>query len=109
MFVKIYIKATKQTVVIPEEWVYGIDEEVLKNRGVNSNQDVRIFWSENGVINGQPDGAFKPNFSLPLCSEFPPTNGEGCYLARQLHYYGKYEYQNRMPMDVPMGEHYGNM
>lgn len=91
MFVTIFIKATKQYVAIPEEWVYGINEESLKNRGVNSNQDVLIFWSENGLVNGQPDGGYDPDFSLPLSSEFPPSNGEGCYLARRVHYYGEYK------------------
>lgn len=91
MYLVVYIKAARKNIVIPEKWCFDIDEEKLKNRGVNSNQDIRIFWSEIGVdIHGQPDCEYTPKFDLYLANQFPPEIGlEACYIGRSKHYYSK--------------------
>lgn len=90
MFVVVFIKSVSKYVVIPEEWIFDVNEEQLKNKGVNSNRDVLVFWSTSGIKNdGQPDATYAPNFLIPKSSVFPPPNDEACYLARTIHYYGK--------------------
>lgn len=91
MFVVIFIKfPIEKYVVVPEEWIYDINEELLKNRGVNTNRDVCVFWSKHGIDDkSQPRADFAPNFTLPKENVFPPQNDEACYIARIIRYNGK--------------------
>lgn len=67
-----------------------MNQELLKNKGVNSNRDVLIFWSKSAIgIDGIPNAMHGPNFSAAKSVNFPPSNDEGCYLARAIHYFGK--------------------
>lgn len=90
MFVVVLIKSEKKYIIVPEEWIYDINEELLKNKGVNSNRDVLIFWSQNGVgPDGKPDATYAPNFSLSKSSIYPPPNFEAVYVARIIRYFGR--------------------
>lgn len=89
MFVVVLIKSLKRYVVVPEEWVFDINEQSLKNNGVNRNRNVLMFWSENGIGNdNEPDHEYKPNFTLKKETVFPPPDGQGCYIVRMIHFYG---------------------
>lgn len=93
MFVVVLLKAIKKYIVVPEQWIYDVNEELLKNNGVNSNRDVLVFWSKNGVgINSCPDTNYAPNFLLEKSTIYPPPNDliGACYIGRAIHYYGKF-------------------
>lgn len=90
MFVVVLLTGFKIYIPIVEEWIYDIDEESLKNNGVNSNRNVRIFWSKIGMNNdGIPNAEYKPKFNLPVSRVFPPHNDEACYIGRIKFYFGK--------------------
>lgn len=90
MFVKAFIPSVKMNIVIPEEWVFDVNQQLLKNNGVNSNRDVLIYWSKSAIgIDGIPDAMHVPNFSATKSVVFPPTTEEACYLARTTHYFGE--------------------
>lgn len=92
MYVTVYIKVAKKYIVVPENWCYDIDEQKLKNNGVNSNQDIRIFWSSIGVDeNGRPFCDYPPKFHLDEAKEYPPEKGltEACYIGSTKYYYSK--------------------
>lgn len=90
MFVVVVITNLKKRIVIPEQWIYDVNEQSLKNYGVNSNRNVLIFWSNSALdSNNRPDATYKPNFSAPNSEEYPPLNDEACYLARIYSYRGE--------------------
>lgn len=91
MFVVVYIKAAKKYVVVPENWIFDINQELLKNKGVNGNRDVLIFWSLDGIVDDKPNDEYAPNFHLEKSNEYPLPAGvkEACYVARLKRYFGK--------------------
>lgn len=99
MYVTVYLKVPKVYIVVPEKWLFDIDEEKLKNKGVNSNQNTRIFWSSIGVDNhGRPCSDYAPKFHIDEAKEYPPEKGlkEACYIGRTKSYYSEYENINAM-------------
>lgn len=103
MFVVIYIKSVKKNVVVPEKWIHDINQELLKNKGVNKNRDVLVFWSLDGLIDDKPNEEFAPNFHAEKLEAFPLPAGvkEACYHARLIRYFDKktcykisYKFQN---------------
>lgn len=90
MFVVVFIKSAKKKIVIPEKWIYDVNEELLKNKGVNSNRDVLIFWTKLAIdANGMPNVLHAPNFLATKSLEFPPSDDEACYIGRVIHYFGE--------------------
>lgn len=90
MFITAFIVSVKKNVIIPEEWVFDVNQELLKNKGVNSNRNVLIYWSKSAIGNdGIPNAMHVPNFSATKSVVFPPTTDEACYLARTTHYFGE--------------------
>lgn len=82
MFVVVFLTDAKEHVIVPEEFIFGLDEESLKNRGRNANFSYKIFWSENAISeNGVPNAQYLPNFNLPKSTEFPPVD-EACYVGK---------------------------
>lgn len=92
MFVVVYLTVSKKHIAVPETWIYNINQELLKNHGVNSNRNVLIFWSKKGFVDGKPNEEFSPNFQLDRATAFPPQNNEeeACYIGRLKKYFGKY-------------------
>lgn len=93
MFVVVYLIEPKINIVIPEEWIFALDEEKIKNMGANSNQSYRIFYSNDASNeNGVPNGLHAPNFNLLLMDIFPPSYDvvECCYIGRVKHFYREY-------------------
>lgn len=68
-FAVAYLIAPKKHVVVPENYIFDLNEAKLRNYGVNSNQTHKVFWSENG--------------------------GKGYYRCRILKFFGKLFYSNR--------------
>lgn len=67
-----------------------MNQELLKNKGVNPNRDQLIYWSNLAIgIGGVPNVLHVPNFLAPKSVVFPPSNDEACYVARTTHYFGK--------------------
>lgn len=91
MFVVVYIKSAEKYVVIPEKWVYNVNQELLKNKGVNRNRDILVFWSLNGLVDDKPNLEYPPNFHIEKSQEFPLPAGvrEACYIARPIRYISK--------------------
>lgn len=91
MFVVVYLKLCKVYVVVPESWIYDVNQELLKNQGVNCNRDVLVFWSKKGLIDDQPNENYAPNFLSNKESTFPPSNNveEACYVGRLIKYFGE--------------------
>lgn len=90
MLAVVYLMEVKKNIIIPQQWIFGFDQEILNNTGKASYQNRRIFWSNRGVsADGIPDGTIKPNFHLAISKIFPPGNA-ACYIARVRRYCGKY-------------------
>lgn len=83
MLVVCYLISAKKCIIIPQEWIMGLRQETLNNIGKASFQSRRIFWSNLGVDSeGIPDTTITPQFCRKICSIFPPTENEVCYIAR---------------------------
>lgn len=83
MLVVVYLVAAKKFIIIPQEWIKSLTQESLNNIGKASYQSRTIFWSNVGVdCNGIPDTTITPNFTVKICSTFPPSENEVCYIAR---------------------------
>lgn len=95
MLVIVYLFEAKAHTVVPEHFIYCLNERSLKNRGVNSNQDRVIYFStdcyEKIARNENVDG-FKPNFELPITIDYPlPVNlMETCFNGRLYSFEGNY-------------------
>lgn len=82
MFVVVFLTDVKKHIIVPEQFIFGLDEERLKNIGRNSNFQYKIFWSENAIDeNGVPNAEYLPNFALPKCTTFPPVD-DACYVGK---------------------------
>lgn len=89
--VVVYLKVPKVHVVIPDNWIYRLNESKLRNYGVNTNQDHRLFWSNDAVNDDEmPDYAYTPNFDAPLSNVFPPLE-DSCYIGRVKKFYGNFQ------------------
>lgn len=98
MFVVVKLDSCKLKIVVPESWVYDINQELLRNQGVNSNRPVLVYWSKNGYIGDVPDESHPANFHLNKATQFPPANGtdEACYTARLIRYFGEYLFDSKI-------------
>lgn len=92
MLVLVYLSDPKQHTVVPESFIYDLNERSLKNRGVNRNQNRLIYfsrqWFENMEQNRNLDEEFVPNFHCPLTIEYPLPNGlvETCFIGRMIRF-----------------------
>lgn len=88
-----YLVYAKRQIIIPQEWIFQLDQEILNNRGKNSNQNYRIYWSSVGILNGIPDSNILPKFDLPESKVFPQSEemNEACYIARIKRFCCKYK------------------
>lgn len=92
MLVLVYLLEAKKQIIIPQEWIMDLDQEILNNRGKNSNQNRRVFWTSVGINRDIPNATLPPNFNLPNSTVFPPSNNatETCYIARIKRFCCKY-------------------
>lgn len=85
----IYLVKPKVNVVVPENFIFGSDEDYQKlkgkNGGVNSNQKYISYWKNEWWTNEDN----QPNFEANLSEIFPPTV-DSCYECRIKQYFCKY-------------------
>lgn len=82
MFVVVFLVEPKQHIIVPENHIFGLNLESLKNIGKNGNFRYKIFWSEWAVdADGVPDIEYIPDFDLPKRTTFPPAES-GCYVGK---------------------------
>lgn len=80
MFVVVYLVGPKKLTVVPEEFIFDLNQRKLKNFGCNSNQVHRIYFSKEWYQN-QTDGVnlqekFEPNFNLRPRNVYPLPDNE---------------------------------
>lgn len=95
MLVIVYLQDSKKYTVVPESFIYDLDERSLKNRGLNRNQSRLIYFSqlcfENMQANENLDEEIGPKFHCPITVEYPlPLNlMETCFIGRMICFEGK--------------------
>lgn len=95
MLVIVYLQDAKCYTIVPEEFIYSLDERSLKNNGLNRNQNRLIFfsreWFEKMDQNESIDQEYKPNFHRPITGNYPLPDdlNETCFIGRMIHYEGK--------------------
>lgn len=94
MFVTIYLKEVKKHTVIPHQHIFELVKVNLFNKGINSNQNRLIYFSQDlfdlfksGEVPNLLD--FPPNFSIPVSNIYPLTDGvrSTCYIARLIKFW----------------------
>lgn len=96
MFVIVYLVESKAHTVIPQEFIFKLNQENLCNDGVNSNQHRLIYFSKeifDLLQNGVDPQAFVPKFYIPVTNAYPLPDGvvETCFIARLKNFWGKCE------------------
>lgn len=95
MFLTVFLVEANEHTVIPEEFVFQLVEENVKNHGLNSNQNRLVYFSrelfellESGDI---PHSEIIPNFGLPISKMYPLPDGllETCFIGRLKKFWGK--------------------
>lgn len=94
MLLVVYLYEAERYTVVPEEFVFQLNERSLKMNGVNTNQNRRIYFSTECFEILQQNGnveQFKPNFNLPITKIYPlPDNlMETCFYGRMYCFEGK--------------------
>lgn len=95
MLVVVYLQEAKKYIVVPEEFIYRLDERSLKNYGINSNQKRLIYFSNEvfkNLENKIEMNSLTPNFNAPVTKIFPlPDNlKESCFHGRLYAFESKY-------------------
>lgn len=93
-YVLVYLVHARKNTIVPEKFVYSLNDVKLKNNGVNQNQDHRIYFSQalfDLMKNGEAPIDMQPNFSLPITKNYPLENGinETCFIGRTKKFYGE--------------------
>lgn len=93
MLVVVYLREAKRYTVVPEEFIYYLNERSLKNLGLNRNQNRLIYFSREvfqKLEQNEIPYAFAPNFSIPVSTEYPmPENlEETCFIGRLISFEG---------------------
>lgn len=94
MLVIVFLQDAKCFTVVPEGFVYSLDEKSLKNRGVNKNQNRLIYFSrelfKKMEENEEYEQNCKPNFHRPISIKYPlPDNLEdACFIGRMICFEG---------------------
>lgn len=95
MFVTVYLVEAKTHTVVPQEFIYELNQENLCNHGVNTNQNRLIFFSTeifealksgNNTVNMD-----MPKFDVAITNEYPLPNElkETCFVGRLKKFWGK--------------------
>lgn len=83
MLVVIYLKESKNYTIIPEEFIYCLDEQTVKNKGLNPNQKRLIYFSYDVYkkLEQNVPQEFVPKFHLPITNMYPLPDGliETCF------------------------------
>lgn len=93
MLVVVYLSDAKQYTVVPEEFIYQLNERNLKNLGLNRNQSRLIYFSGDVFEQLNRNEVFEPpqpNFNLEVSFEYPLPNNlnETCFIGRLIKFEG---------------------
>lgn len=93
MLALVFLRDAKRYTVVPEEFVYSLNERSLKNRGINTYQNRLIYFSREvfGELNQNENLIdYAPNFNIAVSKEYPlPDNmQETCYIGRLISFEG---------------------
>lgn len=94
MYFVAYFYAHKVFVIVPKQWIRGIDDHIEKfiNNGINRNQTFLCYFSARAINDeGRPDHDVLPVFRISVNLHFP---GDGCYYAKLMCYNGKWKPHN---------------
>lgn len=90
MFIVVFLVDAKKHIIVPEEFIFNLDEESLKNKGKNPSFRYTVFWSENALdANGVPQADYLPDFNLTKSIDYPPI-GDACYLGQIKKFHSEY-------------------
>lgn len=99
MLVVVYLQDPKEYTIVPENFIFDLNERNLKNRGVNRNQSRLIYFSQQMFdemqSNQDLDEEFEPNFHCQITMEYPlPVSLiETCYIGRLISFEGEKFFQ----------------
>lgn len=94
MLVIVFLEDAKKHTVVPESFIYDLNEKNLKNLGVNRNQRRLVYfskqWFENMERKVNLGDEFVPNFHHPITKDYPLPEGlaETCFIGRLIHFEG---------------------
>lgn len=101
MYVSVYLVDAHVHTVVPQEFVYGLNQVNLNNHGVNTNQNRLIYFSSEYFkvlvnANEPVDIDHIPKFDLPVTKVFPLPNDlqETCFIGRLKKFWGKITKKN---------------
>lgn len=96
MYVTIYLVDARVHTVVPQEFIYELNQVNLNNHGVNTNQNRLIYFS-NEIFEELKNGndpsylVHFPNFNLPITNVYPLPNDlqQTCFIGRLKKFWGK--------------------
>lgn len=90
MFVVIVLAESKFHLIVPEQWVYDLNEFKLRNWGVNSNQKHLVYWNRTvfDTFLNEPKTDIQPNFDAEIRSVFG-TKDECCFHGYLIKFWSK--------------------
>lgn len=96
LLVVVQLVKPKKRIIVPENFVYDLDEEKLKNVGKNGNVTYKVYWSKAALGDEKyaPNEQLIPNFNAAWCEIYPPNDDlvEACYKARIITFYSKCQF-----------------
>lgn len=99
MLVVVQLEKLKKRLIVPESFVFDLNEENLKNNGNNGHFTYLVYWSREALGDGSisPNQHCVPNFDAQASEIYPPDNGltEACYKARLVHFCSKWYFYDR--------------
>lgn len=86
--VLVFLSKIRNYIIVPENYIYGLNIGDVKNRGKNSCRDYLIYWTDNCI-----EGIFYPEPcpNAIQSSTFPAGNG-AWYHGRIIHFTGMHFY-----------------
>lgn len=98
MFVTVFLTESKMRTVVPKKFIYRLCQVNLDNRGVNRNQNRRIYFSKNLfelLQRGENPNLteYEAKFDLPTTQVYPLPSElqETCFIGRTIRYWGKHK------------------
>lgn len=94
--VVVFLTDVKEFIIVPENYILGLDINAVKNMGKNSCRDHLIYWSDQCV-----EGDFypEPKKSAVVSKTFPANDG-AWFHGRTVHYTGKFDILKIMRLHI---------
>lgn len=96
MFIVVKLVDCNVHIVIPESWVFDLNEIRLRNNGVNTNQVFLIYFNRSaykGGVNKTMNQSVRPNWNLlarkGIQRQLNDTTTEAFFHARMVRFWGE--------------------